>query len=165
MKKTISFLSLLWALVLAGCGGSLDVQEYNNSFVAIVRECTDSTQVLFESFETEWSTIESIITSLENSIEICSKAETKASKMWDYEWDSSLKDGTVNLLSTEVNYLQKFKSTSPYWNIENITDDDKAQYDGLVNELYAEQENLNAQFETLIQIQSDFAANHKLKLV
>ncbi len=164
MKKSLAILALAALSILSWCGKSWNVVEYNDSFVAVVKECTDSTQTLFDVFNLEWSTIDAVKESLDNSINICQNAQTKASKLWDFEKDSSLKDAVVSLLSTEVDYLQKFWLTSPYWNIENITDDDKTAYDWLVNELYQSEEVLNSQFTLLQQVQEAFAAKHWLKL-
>lgn len=164
MKKTFVMLSLFAVLFLSWCWNSVDVVEYNDSFVAIVKECTDSTQELFNIFQAEDSTIDFIKESLENSIAICENAEYKASKLWDFDRDSSLKDAVVNLLATEVNYLQKFWSSSTYRNIDNITDADKVAYNSLVNELYAAEESLNTQFSLLQEVQEAFAAKHGLKL-
>ena len=60
MKKTLAILPLLALLVLAGCGKSVSVVEYNDSFVAVVKECTDSTQELFNVFQADDSTIDFI---------------------------------------------------------------------------------------------------------
>jgi hypothetical protein len=164
MKKSLFILSLSALLVLAGCGKAGNVVEYNDSFVSIVKECTDSTQELFNVFQAESSTLDAISESLENSINVCKNSESKASKMWDFDKDSSLKDAVVKLLSTEVYYLEKFWSTSRYRNIDNITDEDRAAYDSLVSDLYLAEETLNNQFSSLQQAQELFAAKHWLKL-
>lgn len=164
MKKSLAILPLLALLVLAGCGKSVSVVEYNDSFVAVVKECTDSTQELFNVFQAEDSTIDFIKEALDNSIVICKNAETKAAKLWDFENDSSLRDAVVKLLSTEVDYLQKFWSTSNYRNIDDITDADKVAYNSVVSELYASEESLNNQFIALQDVQEAFATKHGLKL-
>jgi hypothetical protein len=81
MKKSLFILSLSALLVLAGCGKAGNVVEYNDSFVSIVKECTDSTQELFNVFQAESSTLDAISESLENSINVCKNSESKASKM------------------------------------------------------------------------------------
>lgn len=164
MKKSLAILPLLALLVLAGCGKSVSVVEYNDSFVAVVKECTDSTQELFNVFQAEDSTIDFIKEALDNSIVTCKNAETKASKLWDFEKDSSLKDAVVKLLSAEVDYLQKFWSTSNYRNIDDITDADKVAYNSVVSDLYAAEESLNNQFISLQDVQAAFATKHGLKL-
>ena len=164
MKKGLLILWLSALLVLSGCGKSGNVVEYNDSFVAIVKECTDSTQELFYVYEASNSDVDSIKEALEKSINICKNSESKASKMWDFDKDSSLKDAVVKLLSTEVDYLEKFWSTSDYRNLDTITDEDKTAYDSLASELYLTEETLNDQFSSLQQSQELFAAKHWLKL-
>ena len=81
MKKTLLILSLSALLILSGCGKSGDVVEYNDSFVALVKECTDSTQDLFKVYQASDSTLDSISESLDNSIKICENAKYKSSKI------------------------------------------------------------------------------------
>jgi len=163
MKRKVAF--LLWTLlILSGCGGAGSVIEYNDNFVAVVKECTDSTQDLFNLYQAEDSTLDSIIVALEKSIEICENSESKASKMWDFEKDSSLKDAVVDLLSTEVDYLSQFKSTSRFRNTDNLTEEDKEAYNWVVSELYQAEDLLNSKFASLQSIQEAFAAKHGLKL-
>ena len=162
MKKSLFVLSLATLLILSGCWKSSNVVEYNDWFVTLVKECTDSTQELFNIFND--STLDSISESLENCIYVCDKSREKASKMWDFDKDSSLKDAVVDLLSTEVDYLEKFWSTKTYWNTDNITEEDKVAYESIVNELYQAEEILNSKFSLLQSTQEDFATKHGLKL-
>ena len=164
MKKSLWLISLLWILVLSWCWSSMDVVEYNDSFVALVKDCTDANQALFQNFNSEWATIDSISQSLQNNISTCQNSQAKASQMWDYDKDSSLKDWVVKLLTMEVDYLQKFSETSRYWNIDNITDEDKLAYDTIVGDLYRSESELNSQFISLQEIQEAFAAKHGLNL-
>ena len=164
MKKSLWLLSLLWILILSGCGSSIDVVEYNDSFVSLVKECTDANQALFQTFNTDWSTIDSIAQSLQENINICQNSQAKAADMWDYDKDSSLKDAVVNLLTMEVEYLQKFSETARYRNIDSITDEDKLAYDTIVGDLYKSESELNSLFISLQDVQESFAAKHWLKL-
>jgi len=164
MKKNL-VLILGWVLlILSGCGWSWNVVEYNDNFVAVVKECTDSTQDLFNVYQTEGSTIDAILESLNVSVDICEESKTKASKLGDYDKDSSLKDAVVGLLSTEIEYLKTFWSTSRYRNIADITAEDKVAYDWVVWELYQMEEVLNSKFVELQQVQESFAVKHGLKL-
>ena len=164
MKKSLWLISLLWILILSWCWSSTNVVEYNDNFVAIVKECTDANQALFQTFNADWSAIDSITTSLQENIVKCQAAQEKASKMWNYDKDSSLKDAVVDLLSTEVEYLQKFWSTSQYRNIDNITAEDEAAYEEIVRDLYKTETEMNAKFVSLQEVQEAFAAKHWLKL-
>ena len=164
MKKVFWLISLLWILVLSWCWGSSNVVEYNDSFVELVKECTDANQALYRNFNADWSTIDSITQTLQENINTCQEAQIKASEMWDYDKDSSLKDAVVSLLTMEVDYLQKFSKTSRYRNIDNLTDEDKASYDSIVSELNQSQTLLNQQFINLQDVQEAFAVKHGLKL-
>lgn len=164
MKKSLIILSLSALLLLSGCWKSNNVVEYNDSFVALVKQCTDSTQDLFKVYQSNDSTLDSISESLDNCIKICENAQERSSKLWDFDKDSSLKDAVVDLLSSEVSYLKKFWTTKRYWNIDNITEEDKVEYDSVVNELYQEEEILNSKFTALQSTQEAFAAKHGLKL-
>ena len=164
MKKGFWLVSLLWILILSWCGGSVNVIEYNDNFVALVKECTDANQTLYSNFNMEWVTLDSISQTLQDNISICQDSLEKASKLWDYDKDSSLKDAVVDLLGMEVDYLQKFSATSRYWNIDNLTDEDKESYNWIVSDLNQSQEALNRQFTNLQDVQEAFAAKHGLKL-
>ena len=164
MKKSLWILSLLWVLVLSGCGWTSNVVEYNDTLVSFVKECTDANQELFHTFQTNGTTIDSIAENLQSNIEICNKAKSKASDLWNFDKDSSLKDAVVNLLSMEVIYLEKFWSTQRYRNIDNITAEDKEAYQWLVNDLNEAQNLLNQEFTNLQDAQEAFAAKHGLRL-
>ncbi len=164
MRKISSLVLLLWVMILSWCGWSMNVVEYNDSFVDLVKECTDSTQKLFEVFKAEGSTLDSISESLQECIDLCQNAQSKAVQIWDYEKDSSLKDAVVSLLTMEVDYLQKFWNTSHYRNIDNISDEDKEAYDWIVSDLNQAQNELNQQFTNLQDVQEAFAAKYWLKL-
>ena len=164
MKKGIWLLSLLWILILSGCGWSANVVEYNDTLVSIVKECTDANQALFQTYQAEKSTLDSIADSLQDNINICNAANEKALQLWDYDKDSLLKDAVVSLLTMEVEYLQKFSETSRYRNIDNLTDEDKESYNWIVSDLNQSQVSLNRQFTNLQDVQEAFAAKHGLKL-
>ncbi len=164
MKKSFWILSLLWVLFLSWCGWSMNIVEYNDSLVDIVKECTDSNQELFKNFSTDEASVDSIVQSIQDSVTICQNSQVKASQLWSYEKDSSLKDAVVELLAMEIDYLQKFSSTSRYRNIDNLTEEDRADYNSTVSDLNETQNALNQQFTKLQEVQEAFAAKHALKL-
>ena len=166
MKKSLFVAWLLGVLILSWCGGQSDLKKYNDSIYTSIKECTDSTQTLFENYENSDSsiTVESIMQTLEEDISICQKSETKVKGLGDYDGDSSLIDAATKLLWLEISYLEKFWSTNHYWNLETITDEDRLQYNGAVNELNELEDALNAQFLVLQQAQEGFAAKHGLIL-
>lgn len=166
MKKSVFVMWLLGILILSGCGGQSNLKKYNDSIYDLVKECTDSTQTLFEKYEEVNSdiTVDSIKQILEEDISICQNSEAEIKELGDYDGDNSLIDATTKLLSLEISYLEKFWSTSNYWNTDTITDEDRVQYNGAVNELNELEDALNAQFLVLQQVQEGFAAKHGLNL-
>jgi len=164
MKKIFWLISLLGIVIISWCWSSWNIVKYNDDFVALVKECTDANQTLYQNFNARLATIDSITQSLQENINICQNAQIRASQMWDYEKDSSLKNGVVNLLNLEVDYLQKFSATSQYWNIDNLSEEDKEKYDWIVSDLNQTQNQLNQWFTNLQDIQEAFAAKHGLKL-
>ena len=164
MKKGFWILSLLWVLFLSWCGWSMNIVEYNDSLVDMVKECTDSNQELFKNFSTDGANVDSIVQSIQDSVTICQNSQVKASQLWSYEKDSSLKDAVIELLAMEIDYLQKFSSTSRYWNIDNLTEEDRGDYNSTVSDLNETQNALNQQFTKLQEVQEAFAAKHALKL-
>lgn len=164
MKKSFWIISLLWVLFLSWCGWSMNIVEYNDSLVDTVKECTDSNQELFKNFNTNEASVDSIVQSIQDSVTICQNSQVKASQLWSYEKDSSLKDAVVELLALEIDYLQKFSSTSRYWNIDNLTEEDREDYNSTVSDLNETQNALNQQFTKLQEVQEEFAAKHALKL-
>lgn len=163
MKK-VFLLLLFWFLVVSGCKWSMNVVEYNDSLVSIVKECTDANKALFDTFEANEATIDSIVESLNANINVCSLAKEKALQLWDFQKDSTLKDAVVDVLSAEVDYLEKFWSTERYWNMQNKTDEDKMAYEWIVNDLTESQNMLNQQFINLQWVQEAFAAKYNLDL-
>jgi hypothetical protein len=57
------------------------VVEYNDSFVELVRECTDGNQALFQTYNANSATLDSIAQSLQDNISMCQNAQAKASQM------------------------------------------------------------------------------------
>lgn len=164
MKKSLFLAALAVVVILSGCGKSSNIVEYNDSLVSFVKECTEANQNLYEMYQAENSLVDSIIQVLDDNITICQNSKTKAEKLWNYEKDSTLKDAVVDLLSSEVSYLQKFRETSPYRSMANLTEEDKTAYDTVKNELTIAQNSLNDKFVSLQSIQEWFANKYGLRL-
>lgn len=163
MKKSLWIVATLGILILSWCWNSLGVVEYNDSLVEYVQECLEANQSLYQTFNSEWVAVDSIMESIQSNITICQASKEKAEKLWDYDKDSSLKDGVINLLLANVDYLQKFATTKPYRNT-NVSEEDKAAYDSISSELSQSQNVLNQQLTSLQDLQEVFAAKHELKL-
>jgi hypothetical protein len=59
----------------------MNIVEYNDSLVDIVKECTDSNQELFKNFSTDEASVDSIVQSIQDSVTICQNSQVKASQL------------------------------------------------------------------------------------
>jgi hypothetical protein len=64
------------------------------------------------------------------------------------------------LLEIEVDYLDKFSRTTNYRDEDNISDEDKANYDSIITELNNTQDLLNQKFEEVQDVQEVFAEKY-----
>jgi hypothetical protein len=66
----------------------------------------------------------------------------------------------VELLELEVDYLDKFSRTTNYRDEDNISDEDKLNYDSIVTELNNTKDLLNQKFEEVQNVQNIFAEKY-----
>jgi hypothetical protein len=59
-----------------------------------------------------------------------------------------------------VDYLDKFSRTTNYRDSDNISDEDKANYDSIITELNNTQDLLNQKFEEVQDVQEVFAEKY-----
>lgn len=189
MKK-IRFLSLLWlvlvAWTLAWCLDNNNVNEwtndqwiiiedvtektnavidYNDTMVDLAYNCISSEDAIWEAYTSDVLDIEGIKSAVDNTLKECSNAINQIEALGDWEWDASLKDGVITLLQKGSEYYKKLWETVSYLeNPEWLTEEEATAYEALKEEFTAigqEYETANA---NLIDIQSQFAANHGFEL-
>ena len=189
MKK-IRFLSLLWLILvawsLAWCLDNNNVNEwtndqgliiedvtektnavidYNDTMVDLAYNCISSEDAIWDAYTSDILDIEGIKSAVDNTLKECSYAITQIEALGGWEWDNSLKDGVIALLQKGTEYYKKLWETVSYLeNPEWLTEEEAAAYEALKEEFTAigqEYETANA---NLIDIQSQFAANHGFEL-
>ena len=185
MKK-IRLLALLWVILiagsLAGCGGDKEsnntwdfiieditwendaVINYNDTLVDLASECIISEDNIWNTYDNENSTAEDVIKAIDNTISQCSNAWNKIDDLWDWEWDSSLKDWVLNIIEKEINYYSKFKELLPYLEKEELTEEEKAEYDAIYSEIETLDKELSEANENLMTIQEKFASDYGFEL-
>lgn len=186
MKK-IRLLTLLWVVLvvstLAGCGdnknttnadsnnsGDLIIEDttwqydavidYNDSLVEIAEQCIKAQDAVL----TNYNETENIDTAIDNTISQCQDSINQINELWDWEWDSSLKDWIIKILELDITYFTKFKELLPYLTIDELPEAEAQQYSGLVEEINALDLEMQAANNDLIEIQSQFAENHWYQL-
>jgi hypothetical protein len=95
----------------------------------------------------------------------CSYAITQIEALGGWEWDNSLKDGVITLLQKGSEYYKKLWETVSY--LENpdwLTEEEATAYEALKEEFSAVGQEYETANANLIDIQSQFAANHGFEL-
>ena len=186
IMKKFRLLTLLWVALLAwtlawcwnNTNTNLDTQwgdliiedttaihdavvEYNDWLVELARECIVSEENIPTDYE---SWLEGIQNAVNNTIAQCQNSIAKINEMWDWEWDSSLKDWVINVLELDIAYFTKFNEVLPYLLSEELTEEDANKYETLVEEINAIDQELDAANNNMVNIQSEFAQNHWFQL-
>ena len=184
-------MSLLWIIVLvwtlAGCGGNKQVStdavdgtwdfiieditweadavvSYNDKLVDLASSCIVSEDAIWNIYDDETSSIEQVQSAISDTVSVCSTAKEQISALWDWEWDSSLKDGVLAIIEKEVAYYVKFSELLPYLEKEGLTEEEQASYDSLFAEVEAIDKELLEANDNLVSIQEQFAKDHWYEL-
>lgn len=188
MKK-IRLLSLLWIVLiagtLAGCwnneqqttsNDSWDfiiediswendaVINYNDELVDMASNCIISEDNIRNTYDDENASIEDIKSAIDSTINVCTEAGKNIETLWDWEWDSSLKDWVLNIIEKYIAYYTKFSEILPYVAQEEVTEEQNEAYQSLLAEIEALDNELSEANNNLITIQEQFASNHWFEL-
>ena len=190
MKK-IRLLSLLWIILfastLAGCWGNKEVNSndtwndewnlviedttseadavinYNDTLVDLASQCIISENNIWSSYDNE-SPIEDVQAAINNTINECNTSKENVNKLWDWEWDSSLREWVIAIIDKEIEYYSKFSEILPYLEKEELTEDEKWIYDTIFAEIQTLDGELSQANDNLINVQEQFALNHWFEL-
>ncbi len=182
--KNFKFLTLLWVILvfwtLAGCGSKTAdnsdvvieditsetdaVINYNDTLVDLASSCIVSQSVVESTYDNEDATIEDIQTVITDTIKECSSAGEKIEKLWDWQWDSSLKDWALNIIQKYIAYYSKFNEILPYATKEELTEEENGIYESLLAEAETLDNELNIANNELVAIQENFAKDHWYEL-
>ena len=187
MKKT-RFLTLLWVVLisgtLAGCLNNSNnesdwtwdfiieditwetdaVVNYNDTLVDLAFNCIMSEDNVRNVYDNESTETEDMQKAIDNTIDECTKAWDGINKLWDREWDSSLKDWVLYIIEKEIEYYTKFSELLPYLQKDELTDEESETYNNLFTEVETLDSELSQANENLISIQEEFAKNHWFEL-
>ena len=180
MKKN-RFLALLWLIIigwtLTGCWNnnwdfSIEdtssqtdaVISYNDSLVDAASSCIASENIIWNTYDDQNSSIEDIKNAINNTVKECTTAKKNINSIWNWEWDSSLKDWILNIIEKYITYYTKFSEILPYIEQEEITEEENTKYEALLAEIENLDNELNNANNTLVVIQEQFAKNHWFEL-
>ena len=137
------------------------VIDYNDALVETASQCILSEDNIPTDFE---NGLENIQNAVNNTISQCQNSIAEINKLWDWEWDSSLKDWVIKILELDVAYFTKFNEVLPYLVSEELTEEEADKYNTLIEEINAIDEEMQAANDNMVTIQSEFAQNHWFQL-
>ena len=191
IMKKISFLALLWVIVifgtLAGCGDNKQVNtdeingtwdfiiedvtweadavvSYNDKLVDLASSCMVSEDAIWNIYDDETSSIEQIQAAISDTVSVCSSVKEQINDLWDWEWDGNLKDGVLTIIEKEIAYYVKFSELLPYLEKEELSEEEKTIYDSLFAEVESIDKELLEANDNLVSIQEQFAKDHWYEL-
>lgn len=181
--KNFKLLTLLWvafiAGTLAGCWnkdneGDFIIEDitseneavinYNDNLVDLASKCLASEDTIWTTYNDANSTTDDIISAINNTISECSNTSDEINKLWDWEGDNSLKSWILDIIEKEINYYTKFSELLPYLEKEDLSDEERADYDVIYAEVETLDKELSDANDNLLVVQEQFAKNHWFEL-
>lgn len=189
IMKKIRLLTLLWVILLggtlAGCLSNSNnndttpeetedfiiediswendaVINYNDSMVNLASQCAAAEYTVWDAYNGE--SIEDIQTAISQTINTCTEVWESIKKLWDWEWDSSLKDWVLTIIEKEIAYFSKYTELLPYLYNQEATDEENLAHQTILEQLEALSTELSSANENMVKIQEDFAKNHWFEL-
>ena len=151
-----------WDLIIEDVTWNYDaVINYNDTLVEIASQCAISDDVALTDYE-NWA--ENIKTAINDAVSQCQNSINQINELWDWEWDSSLKDWIIKILELDITYFSKFNELLPYLASDELPEEDANRYNELVNEISALDQEMEQVNNELIDIQAQFASNHWYEL-
>jgi len=146
-----------------------EVVQYNDKIINLSKKCAESEDLiwtLYDAYNEDNTSfkVEDIQNAINSTIKLCSDNLQEVNNAWDWEWDSSLKDWSVEFLSREIEYYQKFSELLPYLTKWDLTEDEKAIHDSLLTEIQSIEERLWKATKDLTPIQRQFAKKYDFEL-
>ena len=140
------------------------VINYNDNLVDLASKCLASEDTIWTTYNDANSTTDDIISAINNTISECSNTSDEINKLWDWEGDNSLKSWILDIIEKEINYYTKFSELLPYLEKEDLSDEEKADYDVIYAEVETLDKELSDANDNLLVVQEQFAKNHWFEL-
>ena len=160
MKKLLILPLFAVSFLLTGCGVS--VVDYNDKIYIQTDNCITAENLIWTAMEEENYGMAKTLHA--TALETCMVAQAEVEAMGAFEDDSSFRDIANEFLQTEVAYLTKYAEALPYRDIEEFTDEERAAYEAINEELSVLEEKGYALNEELLTIQVEFADKHGYEL-
>lgn len=173
--KLASLLAVsLFSIFLVGCNNETKNNNQTNNGDFIIEDITPDEAVINYNDKLvdlallcikEIDTSGNISESINSIIENCKTSINEINNLWDWEWDSSLKDGAITVIEKYIEYYTKFSELIPFLEKEDdLSEEEKATYDSILSGIETIDAELDEANSNLTLIQEQFAENHNFPL-
>ena len=132
--------------------------NYNNSLTESLNKCLKAEDKNISTFKS-WTENEmnNAITEILNT---CKTSAKEIYNIWPRNWDDSLENATLTVISYNISFYTKAKEIVPYKHINNLTEEQKIESDKIDKELENFIKEFDKAFENLKAVQKEFSDNY-----
>ena len=153
-----------WDVVIEDITGEVDeVINYNDKLVELASQCIISENDVLSVYDNS-SSIEEVQNAINNTIAKCTDISEEINKLWDWKWDSLLKNWVLDVIEKEIAYYTKFSEMIPYMGKDEVSEEEAGKYESLLNEIESLDKELNESNNNLMTIQEQFAQKYGYEL-
>ena len=133
-----------------------DVIDYNDKILDLTAECINNEDEISDLIDRGGSS-KQVEKTANNIINICKNSIEQLTKLWGWEWDTSLKDWALKYVALNVVYYQQFLELVPYLDIDNLSITQEKQYNSILEKMDETNEKLAVMSKDLENLQKKFA--------
>lgn len=141
-----------------------DAIDYNDKIVDITNYCINSENTILSILSNEDYDNKDLNDAIDNTINICDDSIKKINELWDFGWDSSLKDDSMLLIANYISYYRQFRKAIPYSSLETLSDSQQKEYESLMDKLNNSNGNISIMSKKLLDTQESFAKKYWFEL-
>ena len=131
--------------------------NYNDNLIDIAKKCVSSEDKVRELYDNDNSATEDITLAINNTINVCKNSVEQINKLWDWEWDSTLRDWVLNVTAITTLYYMEFLKIVPYLDIDELDNVQEEKYNSILTKLEEIDAKLDEANNDLSSIQIKFA--------
>jgi len=94
---------------------------------------------------------------IDKILSACKESAKEIYNIWDWEWDVSLKNAVLTVISYNISFYTKAKWIVPYKRLENLTETQEIESNKIDKELKDLIEKFDKSYENLKSVQKEFS--------
>ena len=131
--------------------------EYNDKMVDLAGKCIATEDDITKESEKDDISTNKLTKAVNNTIDVCSKTIKEVNELWDWKWDSTLKDWVLILLASDVAFYKQYLKVIPFLDVENLTASQQEEFNTINEKLEELNKKLDKANSDLTDIQVKFA--------